>query len=181
MKLIVWLWNPWKKYEKTRHNIWFMFLDFLISHLNPPLEGEIFSEFKIEKKFKAEISEWRLDWERTILLKPQTYMNLSGESLKKIVDFYKIDLEDIIIIYDDKDMEFWKVRFRETWSAWWHNWIKDIIKYFWKDFKRIKIWIWYDTKYDVSDWVLSNFTKEKLDALEKKIFHKALELLKNSF
>jgi len=101
MKLIVWLWNPWEKYKKTRHNIWFMFLDFLVSPLNQkntspltPLlkeEGD-FGEFKTEKKFKAEISEWRFQWEKTILLKPQTYMNLSWESVKKVSDFYKIDL-----------------------------------------------------------------------------------------
>jgi PTH1 family peptidyl-tRNA hydrolase len=107
-------------------------------------------------------------------------MNLSWESLKKIVDFYKIDLEDIIVIYDDKDMDFWKVRFRETGSAWWHNWIKDIIKYFWKDFKRIKIWVWYNKNYEVSDWVLSNFTKDELEELEYEIFDKVLDVLKKN-
>jgi len=173
MKLIVWLWNPWEKYKNTRHNIWFMFLDFF-------KQQENFSDFKNESKFKWEISEWRFKWEKAILLKPQTYMNLSWESVKKIVNFYKIDLNDIIIIYDDKDMEFWKVRFRKTWSAGWHNWVKDIIKYFWKDFKRIKIWVWYNSNYEVSDWVLSNFTKEELEELEKEVFPKALELLKKN-
>jgi len=170
MKLIVWLWNPGKKYEKTRHNVWFLFLDYL-------KEKEKFSDFKSESKFKWEISEWKINSEKTILLKPHTFMNLSWESLRKVVDFYKIDLDDIIVIYDDKDMEFWKVRFRKTWSAGGHNGIKSIINHFWKDFKRIKIGIWYDNKYDVSDWVLWKFSKEELEKLNKEVFEKVLELL----
>jgi PTH1 family peptidyl-tRNA hydrolase len=173
MKLIVWLWNPWKQYEKTRHNIWFMFLDFFASINN-------FSNFKNETKFKAEISQWILAWEKTILLKPQTYMNLSWESLRKIVDFYKIELDDIIVIYDDLSLEFGKIRFRETGSAWGHNWIKSIISHFSKDFKRIKIWIWYNSNYEVSDWVLSKFTNDEIDEFEDEIFEKTYDLLKKN-
>jgi len=174
MKLIIWLGNPGKQYEKTRHNVWFIFLDKFAKENN-------FSDFKHETKFKWEISEWRFDWEKTILLKPQTFMNLSWESIKKIVDFYKIDLEDFVVIYDDKDMEFWKIRFRETWSAWGHNWIKSIISHFWKNFKRIKIWIWYDTKYDVSDWVLWKFDSSDLADLDWEIYENILEILKKTF
>lgn len=101
MKLIIGLWNPWIKYKNTRHNLWFMFLDEFAEKNN-------FSEFKLEIKFKAEVSNWLYNWEKTILLKPQTYMNLSWESLQKIVNFYKIDIDDIIIIYDDMSMDFEK-------------------------------------------------------------------------
>jgi len=170
MKLIIWLWNPWKQYEKTRHNIWFMFLDFFISRNN-------FSDFKLESKFKWEISEWIFEWEKSILLKPQTYMNLSWESLIKIINFYKIELENIIVIYDDLSLEFWKIRFREKWSAWGHNWIKDIIKHFWQNFKRIKIWIWFNDNYEVSDWVLSKFSNNEIEKLEGEIFDKSYNLL----
>ena len=173
MKLIIWLGNPGKQYEKTRHNVWFIFLDKLALENN-------FSEFKKESKFKWEISEWRFEWEKTILLKPQTFMNLSWESMRKIVDFYKIDDQDLIVIYDDKDMEFWKIRFRETGSAWGHNWIKSIISHFSKDFKRIKIWIWYDTKYDVSDWVLGKFDSADLADLDWEVYEKSLEVLKEN-
>ncbi len=76
MKLLIWLWNPWKQYEKTRHNVWFIFLDKFA------IEND-FSEFKLETKFKWEISEWRIDWNKTILLKPTTYMNLSWEKILK--------------------------------------------------------------------------------------------------
>jgi len=174
MKLIIWLGNPGKQYEKTRHNVWFIFLDKFREENN-------FSEFKLETKFKWEISEARFEWEKTILLKPQTYMNLSWESLRKIVDFYKIELGNIIVIFDDKDMEFWKIRFRETWSAWWHNWIKSIISHFWKDFKRIKIWIWYNQNYEVSDWVLWKFSEENLIDIDNEIYKKSFEVLKCNF
>lgn len=171
MKLIIWLWNPWEKYLKTKHNIWFMFLDFLITQEN-------FTEFKNESKFKWIVSKWVFEWENTILIKPQTYMNLSWESIIKIVNFYKIDLNNIIVIYDDLSMEFWKLRFRDKWSAWWHNGIKDIIKYFKNDFNRIKIWIWFNDNYEVSDWVLSDFKEDELLKLEKEIFPNVYNILK---
>jgi PTH1 family peptidyl-tRNA hydrolase len=171
MKLIVWLWNPWEQYEKTKHNVWFLFLDFF-------LKKESFSSFKLETKFKAELSSWIFNWEKVLLLKPQTYMNLSWEALRKVVDFYKINLEDIIIIYDDLSMDFWKLRFRSTWSAWWHNGVKDIIKHFNNDFNRIKIGIWFNDNFEVSDWVLSKFSSEELENLEENIFPKVYKLLK---
>jgi PTH1 family peptidyl-tRNA hydrolase len=74
-------------------------------------------------------------------------------------------------------MDFWKIRFREKWSAWGHNWVKDIIKHFWENFKRLKIWIWYNKNYEVSDWVLSKFNDCELDKLEDEIFPKTYELL----
>ncbi len=174
MKIIVWLWNPWKQYEKTRHNVWFMFLDFFAKKNN-------FSEFSYESKFAWEISSGKIWTEKIILLKPQTFMNLSWEALQKICQFYKLDNSDFIIIYDDKDMDFWKIRFREKGSAWWHNGIKSIIKYFWENFARIKIWIWYNKKYEVSDWVLSKFTEEELIDLDNEIFPKVLEILEKKF
>ena len=171
MKLIVGLWNPWDQYLKTKHNVWFLFLDYFVNK-------EKFTNFKFESKFKWEISNWMHNWEKVILLKPQTYMNLSWESLRKIVDFYKIDLEDIIIVYDDMSMDFSKLRFRDKWSAWWHNGVKDIIKHFKDQFKRIKIGIWYNDNYEVSDWVLSKFSDEELDELEDDIFPEVFKLLK---
>lgn len=177
MKLIIWLWNPGKQYEETKHNIWFMFLDFLTSSQTSPRGEGVFSDFRLESKFKWEISEWIFKWEKTILLKPNTYMNLSWESLRKIVDFYKIDLEDIVIIYDDLSLEFGKIRFRDKGSAWGHNWIKSIIKHFSTDFKRIKVWVWFNDNYEVSDWVLSRFTDEEIDKLEDGVFDGVCNLL----
>jgi len=178
MKIIIWLWNPWLEYENTRHNIWFSFLNFFSKKNN-------FSDFHNEKKFFWEISEWNIKWEKFILLKPQTFMNLSWKSVHAILSFYKIDFEDFIIIYDDKDLDFWKIRFREKWSAWGHNWIKDILKFLWKNekiknekwenkkFNRLKIWIKDEEKLKLfwtSDFVLWNFTNEEKNILEKEIF-----------
>jgi peptidyl-tRNA hydrolase len=77
-------------------------------------------------------------------------------------------------------MDFWKLRYRNKWSAWWHNWLKNIIKYFSNDFKRIKIWIWYDNKYDVSDWVLWKFDWADLADIDWEIYEKSLEILKEN-
>jgi PTH1 family peptidyl-tRNA hydrolase len=87
--------------------------------------------------------------------------------------------ENFIVIYDDISMDFWKIRFRNKWSAWGHNWIKDIIKYFWETFNRIKVWVWYDEKYEVSDWVLSKFKEEELIDIENIVFKEVYNLLKS--
>lgn len=166
MKIVIWLWNPWIEYSKTRHNTGFMFLDFLREKLG-------FEEFK-DSKFKALISEWVIDWEKIILLKPMTYMNLSWESVLPILSFFKLDFKsEIIVIFDDISLDFGKIRFRDKWRDWWHNGIKSIIQKLGSDeFKRIKIWVSLDPKFSVSDWVLSKFDRQELDLLEKDIFEK---------
>ncbi len=174
MKLIVWLGNPWNNYEDTKHNVWFMFLDYF-KNINK------FDDFKFESKFKAELSSWIYKWEKTLLIKPQTFMNLSWDSIISITNFYKIDINDVIVIYDDLSMDFWKLRFRDKWSAWWHNWIKSIIKHFWENFKRIKIGIWFNDKFEVSDWVLSKFSEEEIIDLNNDVFKNTNILLTQSF
>ena len=174
MKIIVWLWNPWSEYKNTRHNVWFMFLDFFANKNN-------FSNFEYNSKFKGEISTKNMAWEKIVLLKPQTFMNLSWESLQTLKNYYKLENNDFVVVYDDKDMEFWKLRFRVKGSSWGHNWIKSIIKYFWEDFARLKIWIWYDKKYEVSSWVLSKFREEELIELENEVFNKAIQILEEKF
>lgn len=174
MKLIIGLWNPWDKYKTTRHNIWFILLDKFRKENN-------FENFSFQSKFKAEISTWIYNWEKTILLKPQTFMNLSWESIQKICNFHKIDIDNLIVIYDDLSMDFWKIRFRDKWSAGWHNWVKDIIRCFWEDFKRIKIWIWLNQKFEVSDWVLSKFIPEELIEIDNWIYQDTYNLLKENF
>lgn len=173
MKIIIWLWNPWKEYENTRHNVWFSFLDFFSKKNN-------FWDFKEEKKFFWKISEWNIWGEKIILLKPQTFMNLSWKSVQAILNFYKIEFEDFLVVYDDKDLDFWKIRFREKWSAWGHNWIKDILKLLWTEkFKRLKIWVKDEEKLKLfwtADFVLGNFSSEEKNILDDEIF---LEVEKN--
>lgn len=173
LKLIVWLGNPGEKYTHTRHNVGFMFIDFFS-------RNNSFSQFSYESKFKADISEWTLSGEKILLVKPQTFMNLSGESLQKICQFYKLESSDFLIVYDDKDMDFWKVRVRDTGSAGGHNGVKDIIRFFWNDWKRIKIWVWKNENFDTADWVLSKFSEEELIDLENEVFSRTEEELKKN-
>jgi len=174
MKLIVGLWNPWKQYETTRHNLGFIFLDLF-------RERHDFSDFKYESKLKADTSTGMYNWEKTLLIKPQTFMNLSWESIRKITDFYKLSSDDFVIIYDDKDMEFGKVRYRSSGSAWGHNGIKDIIRLFSNEFPRIKVWVGSDSRYSTSDWVLSKFTEEELIDLDNEIYDKITEKMEEEF
>lgn len=175
MKLIIWLWNPGIKYDSTRHNVWFMFLDWLKTELNSN------NDFKLESKFQAEILELIWNREKILLVKPQTFMNLSWESVLKLMSFYKIQKEDIMVIFDDISLEPGKVRFREKWSAWWQNGVKNIISHIWEDFKRIKIGIWYNQKWDLADWVLSKLSDEEKDFLYTHSFPEVKSLLCKHF
>ncbi len=171
MKLIVGLGNPWKEYIYTRHNVGFMMIDLV-------REAWRFEEWK-DSAFQWVMSEGMLKWEKILLLKPSTYMNLSGESIASVVHFYKLDpSSDILVISDDIDMEFAKVRYRKEWSHGWQNGLKDILlKVGTNEIKRIKIGIGRDERYSVSDWVLSKFNKEERELLETEVFHKVTEYL----
>ncbi|MDD2870665.1 MAG: aminoacyl-tRNA hydrolase [Candidatus Gracilibacteria bacterium] len=170
MKLIVGLGNPGDKYKNTRHNLGFLFLDYIKTNNN-------FEEFKLENKFKGEISNGDINGEKIILLKPQTFMNLSGESIRKTVDFYKINLEDLVIIYDDFSLDFGKIRYRDKGSAGGHNGVKDIIKHFGEKFNRIKVGIGFNDNYEISDWVLSKFNELELQNLDDDVFKNIYKLL----
>lgn len=171
MKLIIWLGNPGKQYKNTRHNVGFMIIDTL------------FSGFRDEKKFKSQISsDFLMQSTPSGILgvKPDTYMNLSGDAVAQLVWFYKIDPKsDILVISDDIDMEFWKVRYRLEWSHGGQNGLKDIaLKLGTSEFSRIKIGIWRDDRYAVSDWVLSQFTPSEKWILEKEVFPKVQEYIR---
>lgn len=172
MKLVVGLGNPGKEYEKTMHNLGFMFLKYL---------EEKYS-FKIEtnsNKFNALTGEIFINNEKVIFAKPQTYMNLSGQSVQSISNFYKIDTKDIIIIFDDFDIPFGEVRYKQNGSGGTHNGVKNIVQMLGsKDFPRIKIGIGglKHEKQQLLDFVLQKFSKEQLDELNT-IFDKAYEKL----
>ncbi|MBM7641874.1 aminoacyl-tRNA hydrolase [Streptococcus loxodontisalivarius] len=134
VKLIVGLGNPGSKYHETRHNVGFMALDLLAKDL-----GVTFSE---NKTFKAEVASSFLDGEKVYLVKPTTFMNLSGVAVRALLAYYNIPVEDLIVIYDDLDMEVGKIRFRQKGSAGGHNGIKSIIAEIGtQEFDRIKIGI----------------------------------------
>lgn len=171
MKVVIGLGNPGKKYEKTRHNIGFIAIDNLRKKLNVNDERE---------KFQALVSEKNIDGERVIFLKPQTFMNLSGNSVIEIVNFYKLDpKKDIIVIYDDMDLSFGDIRIREKGSSGGHNGIKSIISHIGEEFIRIKCGIGAKEK-DAVEHVLGEFnqTEQKnLDEILEKINNCVIEML----
>lgn len=133
MKLIIGLGNPGKAYLKTWHNIGFLAIDQLVSAFN-------LADFKIEKKFKAEVSSGQLGQEKIILAKPQTFMNNSGEAVEALAKYYKIKTSDIIVIHDDIDLPLNRIKITKDASAGGHNGIKSIIQHLGtQNFMRIKI------------------------------------------
>ncbi|PHI04476.1 aminoacyl-tRNA hydrolase [Fusobacterium polymorphum] len=171
MKVVIGLGNPGKKYEKTRHNIGFIAVDNLRKKMNISDERE---------KFQALVSEKNIDGEKVIFLKPQTFMNLSGNSVIEIVNFYKLDpKKDIIVIYDDMDLSFGDIRIREKGSSGGHNGIKSIISHIGEEFIRIKCGIGAKEK-DAVEHVLGEFnqTEQKdLDEILEKINNCVIEML----
>lgn len=164
MKLFIGLGNPGPKYTKTRHNAGFMVLDALSK------EWDI--TFNDHKKFKGEVGTGIIKGEKVILLKPTTYMNLSGESVRAVMDFYDISVEEIIVIYDDLDLPNGKIRIRLKGSAGGHNGIKSLIAHIGtQEFKRIRIGIDRHPKIPVIDYVLGKFTED-----EKALINQAIDL-----
>lgn len=167
MKLIVGLGNPGKEYEMTRHNIGFNFIDFY-------LQGVSYKE-----KFESLIYEKNINGERVIFLKPLTYMNESGRAVKKVKDYFKINLEDILLIYDDMDFDVGTFKLRKNGSAAGHNGVKSVIQYLGtEEFKRIRIGISREKENKV-DYVLGKF--DKTDEEKLKIVFKQVSLIINDF
>ncbi|HMR01268.1 MAG TPA: aminoacyl-tRNA hydrolase, partial [Candidatus Gracilibacteria bacterium] len=127
MLIIVGLGNPGDQYQKTRHNVGFMALDMLAQKLNA-------DDFKPEKKFNADISSADFHGKKLILVKPTTFMNLSGEAVQSISQFYKVEAEDIVIVYDDLDLPLGQIRIRKSGSSGTHNGMKSIVQYIGSDF-----------------------------------------------
>ncbi|KEH99454.1 aminoacyl-tRNA hydrolase [Clostridium massiliodielmoense] len=159
MFLIVGLGNPGKEYEHTRHNVGFDIVDVISEKYNIDLN---------KKKFKGMYGNGIIAGEKVILLKPLTYMNLSGESVKEAMDFYKIPNENVIVIYDDISLEVGRMRIREKGSAGGHNGIKNIIAHFGSDvFPRIKVGVGQPIQKDLVSHVLGKFNIEDVEILSK--------------
>lgn len=159
MKLIVGLGNPGKQYELTRHNVGFLCLD--------KLSEKYDLSFKFESSFNAMVALKNINGEKCIFIKPQTYMNLSGEAVGKVLKYYKVDIKDFLVIYDDMDLPIGSLRLREKGSAGGHNGIKNIIQHLsTMDFKRIRVGISGHANIDAKDYVLGKFNKDDLATLE---------------
>lgn len=173
MFLIVGLGNPGREYEDTRHNIGFKVID------------NIAKEYNIEinrQKFKGIYGEGFINNKKVMLLKPSTYMNLSGESIQEVMNFYNLKNDEVIVIYDDISLEVGKLRVREKGSAGGHNGIKSIIAHLNTDiFPRVKVGIG-QPDIDLVRYVLGKFTNEELRILNESIdaSTKAVEEILNS-
>lgn len=152
MYIIAGLGNPTKEYDKTRHNVGFLAIDALADQYHIDVS---------EKKHKALCGRGAIEGQKVVLMKPQTFMNLSGESIRAAVDFYKVDPEDLIIIYDDISLEPGQLRIRLKGSAGGHNGIKNIIAHLGtQEFPRIKVGIGAKPpRMDLADYVLSRFSQ----------------------
>ena len=162
MKLIVGLGNPGREYELTRHNIGFMAIDELAKRWSISLN---------EQKFKGVFGAGFVNGEKVILLKPLTYMNLSGESIRPLMDYYKIDVDDFVVMYDDLDIPVGKLRLRMKGSAGGHNGVKSTISHLGtQEFQRIRMGI--DRPKNgmkVVDYVLGRFTSEEIPDVNHSI------------
>jgi len=171
--LIVCLGNPGKKYHNTRHNVGFLECDYISQKLN----------IKVDKlKFKSLCGDALINGKRVLVLKPQTFMNASGEAVLSAMNFYKIPMENVLVIFDDVSLEVGKLRIRKKGSDGGHNGIKSIILHSNSDnFPRIKIGVGNKPHpdFELANWVLGQFEKEE----QKKIFsalentYKSIELI----
>lgn len=161
MKLIIGLGNYGKEYQNTRHNIGFMALDFFAKK----------NELNFDKrKFKGLYTETNINNEKVLLIKPQTYMNLSGECVRDFILYFHVDIKDILVIYDDMDLDIGVLRLREKGSAGGHNGIKNIIQHIKSsEFKRVRVGISKDTNGNTIDYVLGKFKGEEKEKIDEKI------------
>ena len=161
MYVIVGLGNPGKKYENTRHNIGFAASDYIADELG----------IEVNKlKHKALVGEGRFSNQKILLVKPQTYMNLSGESVREIMDYYKIDIEELIVIYDDIDIDAGTVRIRKKGSGGTHNGMRSILQHLGDNkFPRVRIGIGKSKVIPLADYVLGHFGKEETELMKKAV------------
>ena len=162
MYCIVGLGNPEKRYENTRHNIGFDVIDAL---------AEKYSIAVRERGFKALFGKGMIEGQRALLVKPQTYMNLSGESVREVMDYYQIDPEELIVISDDVALAVGRIRIRKRGSAGGHNGLKNIILHLGtEEFVRIRMGVGEKPKeWDLADYVLGHFPKEEREKMRESV------------
>lgn len=160
MKLIVGLGNPGRQYKKTRHNVGFIILDSLQKELHA-------SDWTLSKKFNAEISEIGQGDDKILLVKPMTFMNHSGQAVGLIMHYYKIKLDDLIVVHDDKDIKLGEIKIQSNKNHAGHNGIKSIMEHIGtKNFMRLRVGVASENKRKMSD--TSSFVLGKFGLFEKK-------------
>lgn len=169
-RLIIGLGNPGEQYAITRHNVGFMAVDALANELDLRFSKKLF--------IKALVAEGNVDGQKVILAKPTTYMNHSGQAVKALMKKYRVDIADLIVVYDDVDIELGEVRQRDKGSAGGHNGMKSIIQHLGtQEFPRLRIGVGSaPERMPLDKWVLGKFIKNELEELP---IDKAVELLKS--
>ena len=159
--IIVGLGNPGRKYENTRHNLGFITIDQLAEDL----------DIRVSRlKFKSLLGEGRIGTRKVLLVKPQTYMNLSGDAVRQIMDFYKVPVENLLVIYDDFDLDVGAIRMRKFGSAGTHNGMRDIVRKLNSDrFPRIRIGMGTGNKEELISFVTGGFQKSEVPILEQAV------------
>ena len=165
MIVIAGLGNPGKKYENTRHNMGFLTIDRIAEK----------NDIKVNKiKHRALVGDGFISGHKVLLVKPQTYMNLSGESLREVMNYYNVDIEDLIVIYDDFDIETGSLRIRKKGSAGSHNVMKSVIYQLKNDgFPRVRVGIGKSGSLDWKDFVLGKVGGAESDAISQAISNAA--------
>lgn len=162
MKMIIGLGNPGKEYERTRHNAGFMAIDKIAEMLNVQFT---------QKQFNASVASCMIKGEKVILMKPETFMNLSGEAVSAAIRYFKIDTNDILVLHDDLDLPVGKIRIRYQGSSGGQKGLKNIIDLLGtQDIKRIRIGIGKDPIIPIVDYVLGKIPKE-----QEEVFNESLE------
>lgn len=161
MKMIVGLGNIGTQYDETRHNTGFMVVDRLAG-----LYHTTFSKHQME----ASLATTQINGEKVLLVKPSTYMNESGRAVRPLMDYYKIDIKDLIVVYDDMDLPVGKIRFRQKGAAGGHNGIKSLIAHLkTQDFDRLKVGTDHPQKTTVVNYVLSKFTATQQPLFDESV------------
>jgi peptidyl-tRNA hydrolase, PTH1 family len=156
MILLVWLWNPWKQYATTRHNVWVMALEaFIVRHSFPSLQPK--------SQFQGALSKGTIEGNEVLCLFPVTYMNKSWSSIASLAHYFKIPTKKILVVHDELDIAFGAIRSKIWWSAWGHNGIKSTEQSLWtQEFWRLRIWIDRPlAKEQVVEYVLQEFSSEQ--------------------
>lgn len=171
--LIVGLGNPGTKYTKTRHNVGFLAVDFILNKIG--------LEYSFKNMYNALFTTVSMSLNKVIFAKPQTFMNLSGEAVLPLVKFYKIPPCNIIVIHDDIDLEFGRIKLKFSGGNAGHNGLKDIDKNIGNDYHRIRIGVGRPEKnlnQSIADYVLSDFSIEEQQILNTKLFNSVFDFVK---
>lgn len=159
MRLLVGLGNPGTEYARTRHNIGFMAVDELVRRFS-------FSQWK--KAFKGQVCAGEIEGEKVILLKPETFMNLSGEAVQEAVHFYKLLPENVIVFHDELDLPIGKIKVKVGGSPAGHNGLKSIDSHIGQDYMRVRIGVDNDKQIQTADYVLGKPSAEDFQILEQE-------------